>query len=117
MLKQIISISDDGTISTQVVKMTPEEIAALPQLPPASLPDITRRQLRLWLLGAGKDDNDVRTAIATIPDQMAQKAAVIEWEDSTLFKRDHPLIAYIAPMLGLNTPEAIDAAWFEATRL
>lgn len=111
MRKMIVS-------STGIVvrDMTPEEIAALPEPSSAPLPDLTRRQLRLWLLAAGKEDADVRAAIATIPDAGARKAALIEWEDSTVFQRAHPLIEPIARLLGLDTPEAIDAAWREAAQ-
>jgi hypothetical protein len=101
----------------EVRDMTPEEIASTPQAPPPLMPTLTRRQLRLWLLAAGKEDADVRAAIATISDERARKAAVIEWEDSTVFLRVHPLIEPIATMLGLDTPDAIDAAWREASQI
>lgn len=88
-----------------------------PVVPPPLMPTLTRRQLRLWLLAAGKEDADVRAAIATIPDERARKAAIIEWEDSTVFQRVHPLIEPIATMLGLDTPDVIDAAWREASQI
>lgn len=97
--------------------MTEEEIAEIPQRLPDPMPTLTRRQLRLWLLAAGKDDADVRAALATIPHGRARKAAEIEWEDSTVFERDHPLIEPIANLLGLTTPAAIDAAWREAAQI
>lgn len=107
-------VTPDGVVTRDMV---PEEIAEIPQAGPAPLPDLTRRQLRLWLLAAGKEDADVRAAIATIPGAGARKAALIEWEDSTVFQRAHPLIEPIANLLGLTTPAAIDAAWREAAQI
>lgn len=101
----------------QALVASGELIVAPYVAPPAPVPSITRRQLRLWLLGNGKTDADVRTIIGAIPDATQRAAAMIEWEDSNTYHRDHPLVAQLAPGIGLATPEGVDAAFREAATL
>jgi len=84
--------------------------------PPAPIPSITRRQLRLWLLSNGKTDADVRAVIAAIPDPTQRAAALIEWEDATTYERAHPLVTMLGAALGFSA-EALDAAFREAAAL
>lgn len=90
----------------------PDPAPALPAAPPAPL---TARQLRLWLLGRGITGAMVAAALATLPEP-DQEAAEIEWEYSTQYLRDHPLIDQIGAAFDL-TPEQIDAGWVEAAAL
>lgn len=69
-----------------------------PQVVPAS---VTMRQARLALLAAGLLD-DVDAAIAAIPDPVQRKAAQIEWEYATEVRRESPMLAMLAPALGLD---------------
>lgn len=76
--------------------------------PPAPDPvpeAVTARQARLALLGAGVLDQ-VDAALAAIPGSQG-RAAQIEWEYASAIRRDSPLIAALAPMLGL-TGEQVD---------
>ena len=100
----------------QEVDLTDEEIAGLLIVEPVYYKPITRRQLRLWLLSQGKRDNDVRQAINAIEDPIMKEAAIIEWEDSTIYERNHPLISQIGVALGLTT-EQIDQGFLGASNL
>lgn len=69
--------------------------------PAAAVPDeVTMRQARLALLGAGLLD-DVETAIDAMSDP-AKAAARIEWDYSNTLRRDHPLVATLGAGLGLT---------------
>lgn len=72
-------------------------------------PLITRRQARLFLLSIGKTSADVEAAIATISDPIEREAALIEWQDATLYRPDHPLFAQLAPLIGLSIDDLSDA--------
>ena len=75
-----------------------------------ALPPLTRRQLRLALLSIGVTAEDVETHIAAITDPVERAAALIEWEDATHYKRDHPLVADVAAAMELP-PEQVDDLW------
>ncbi|PZP72864.1 hypothetical protein [Agrobacterium sp. MS2] len=77
---------------------------------PPTLPPLTRRQLRLALLSIGVTADHVETHIADITDPVDRAAALIEWEDATHYKRDHPLVADVAAAMQLP-PEQVDALW------
>lgn len=82
-----------------------------PYIPtPAPLPNLTARQLRLGLNSLGKLAV-VEAAINQLPDPTKGEAK-IEWEFASTFRRDHPLILQISPILGLSD-EQIDAVWLE----
>lgn len=71
------------------------------------VPDsITMRQCRLQLLATGKLGL-VQPAIDAMPEPQ-RSAANIEWEYGSTVLRSSPLIAQLAPVLGWDTPEAID---------
>lgn len=78
------------------------EVFSPPPAPPAPVPDnVTMRQARLALLGAGLLD-DVDAAIAAIPNETQRRAAQIEWEYATTVERASPLIGQLAPALSLT---------------
>jgi hypothetical protein len=93
------------------------ELVIAPYLPPppAPTPTLTRRQLRLGLLGLGVTSAQVEGVIATLPEP-DRSVALIEWQDASVYQREHPLVAQIGAALGLTT-EALDAAWVEAASL
>lgn len=80
-----------------------------PPGPPPLLP-LTRRQLRLALLSIGVTAEDVEAHIADIADPIERAAAMIEWEDATHYKRDHPLVADVATAMALPS-EQVDVLW------
>lgn len=69
--------------------------------PPHTPSEITIRQARLALHAAGLLD-DVEAAIAT-----AGRAAQIEWEYASVFRRDNPVLTAMQSALGL-TDEMLD---------
>jgi len=75
-----------------------------------SMRNLTARQLRLGLLSLGKLEA-VPAAIAELP-QPEKSQAEIEWNFATEFRRLHPLITQLVPILGL-TDEQVDAVWEE----
>jgi hypothetical protein len=83
--------------------------------PPPPPEAVTARQARLALLGAGLLDN-VDAALATISDPQARRAAEIEWEYALEIRRDSPLVAELAPLLGL-TDEQVDDLFRAAAEL
>ena len=83
-----------------------------PPPPPAPVPaEITMRQARLALLGAGKLAA-VDTAINAM-DEPAKSAAKIEWEYSQEVQRHNGFVSVLAPMLGM-TAEQTDALFVDA---
>lgn len=75
--------------------------------PPAPAPivpaAVTMRQARLALLQAGKL-NAVNTAIAGMSGAQGE-AAKIEWEFSNEVQRAQPLVAALAPVLGMTSAQ------------
>lgn len=80
------------------------------------IPDITARQLRLWLVSNGIALASIDGAIASIEDATVKAKAQIEWEYATEYKRDHPLVAQIASALGLSSAQ-IDQAFKDASKV
>lgn len=81
--------------------LTPEEKRA-------AMPNLTARQLRLGLLQLGKLAG-VPVAIAALPEPEKSQAQ-IEWDYASEFRRLHPLIVQLIPILGL-TDEQVDPVW------
>lgn len=83
--------------------------------PPPQITEVTMRQARLALLGAGLLD-DVTAALNAIENANAKAAALIEWEFSNTFKRDGVLVQQLAPTLGL-TESQLDSLFAQAATL
>lgn len=80
------------------------------------LPPLTRRQLRLGLLSTGITAEDVEAEINAIVDPTERAYGMIEWQDATQFRRDHPLIAQVAVAMALPS-EQVDDLWVWALDL
>ncbi|WPM80922.1 hypothetical protein R5W60_04270 [Brucella pseudintermedia] len=72
------------------------------------MPTLTARQLRLGLLYLGKLA-EVPIAIAALPEPERSQAQ-IEWDFASEFRRLHPLIVQLIPILDL-TDEQVDPVW------
>lgn len=96
----IIRVVDGHTGEVFDREMTPEEVAAIPAPEPVRVLSITPRQARLVLLQLGVLDQ-VAAAIASLPSPQ-KEAASIEWEYATVIERHSPLLAQLAPALGLS---------------
>ncbi len=86
----------------------------LPVAAPVVPVEITMRQARLVLLGAGKLAA-VDTAIAAMPEPN-KSAAEIEWEYSNTVMRHNGFVSALGPMLGLTDAE-IDALFVAGAKL
>ena len=93
--------------------MTPAEMDAVANAPPVPS-EVTMRQARLALLGAGKLAM-VDAAIDALPEPQ-RSAARIEWEYSSAVQRHNGFVAALGPALGM-TPEQIDALFVAAAAL
>lgn len=76
--------------------------------------EVTMRQARLALLGAGKLAA-VDAAIEALPEPQ-RSAARIEWDYSSTVRRSQPLVLALAPALGLSTGQ-LDALFITAATL
>ena len=76
--------------------------------------EVTMRQARLALLGAGKLAA-VDAAINALPEP-SRSAARIEWDYSSTVRRQQPLVLQLGPALGLDAA-ALDALFLAAGAL
>lgn len=103
-----------GNVTTVMQEVVvPEQPEPTPEQIRASLPPISRRQLRLTLVRNQIALDDVAAMIDGLPDGLPKDEARIEWEDAVTFERLHPTLITIADGLGL-TPERVDELWREA---
>jgi hypothetical protein len=84
-------------------------------IPVPVITTVTMRQARLALLGVGLLD-DVDTAIASIEDPTAKRAAQIEWEYATVVDRNSVFAQTLATQLGL-TAEQLDDLFTQAAAI
>ena len=91
-----------------------EPLPADPVIPP-KVTEVTMRQARLALLGAGLLDG-VDAALNAIPNEAQRKAALIEWEFSNTVQRDMALVQQLAPALGLSEQQ-LDNLFAQAAQL
>lgn len=91
------------------------QVFTAPPPPPPVVPqEITMRQARLVLLGAGLLSG-VQTAIDGLPEPQ-RSAANIEWEFSNTLQRRNPFVLTLGPALGL-TDAQIDALFIQGATL
>lgn len=93
-------------VDGQIVPFTPPPVE-----PP--VPDITRRQLRLWLVRNGIALANVEEAIDAMPEP-ARTEAQIEWQDASVYKLSNPLVIQIGAAVGLTDIEALKQAFRDA---
>jgi hypothetical protein len=79
-------------------------------------PQVSARQIRLWLVRNGIPLATVEAAIDSITDQPTRDSVRVEWEYAPYVERSHPLLAPLASALGLDEV-AVDAAFREAAAL
>jgi len=87
------------------------ERLAVYALPPAAeiIPNVTPRQIRQALILSGVTTASIEAALDSLPEPM-QSLAKIEWEYSTAFERNRPLVNQMASMLGWTSAQ-LDALW------
>lgn len=93
--------------SLNAAELAAAEDAVAAQLVPAS---VSPRQFRLAVMGAG-------ISLAAIEQALDGNApALVEWEYSTEFRRDHPMLVAMAADFGLDAA-AMDALFIAAAQL
>lgn len=92
------------------MEMKPKKYKA-PKLTPDNFP-LARWQFHAMLEVLGKT-GDVASAIDGIPDAIDRAVARAKLNNADVFTRDDPLIAVLAPMIGLDDT-TIDDAWMQA---
>ena len=105
-------IDTEYKIGVTITGTVAQAEADLRKLKAWSIP-VTPRQFRLALLDIDVTPDNVESLLATIEDEKLRTAAQIEWRNATEIRRDHPLIAQIAPMLG-GTDEMLDDLFLSA---
>jgi hypothetical protein len=104
-------VSADGSPLPSEKQITTALAAAERTRLRTSLPAITARQLRLWLHGAGLLEQ-IPALIAALPEPQ-RTTAQIEWEFSSDYQRDHPLVTQLGAALGMTSAD-MDLAWKQA---
>lgn len=79
-------------------------------------PQVSARQIRLWLIKNGIDLAAVEAAIDSIMDQPTRDSVRVEWEYAPYIERSHQWLAPLSQVLGLDEA-AVDAAFREAASL
>lgn len=114
----IVAIFDEDGISRSscLASVLPPDTVILPYIaPPVAVPaEITMRQARLVLMGAGKL-TAVDAAIAAMPEPQ-KSAAKIEWEYSNTVQRHNGFVSALGPALGLTESE-VDALFIAGAAL
>lgn len=82
---------------------------------PAPIADVTPRQMRQALVLSGVSLNDIETALNSLSEP-TKSLAKIEWEYSTMFQRNRPLVLQVGAMLGW-TSQQLDTLWAFAKTL
>lgn len=111
VITNVIEAPPEGTEFPGMVR-TPEGVVpviggawdGVNLIPPPPIKDVpktvSKRQLKLALLDLGLLD-DVEELISSSPD----RALRINWEDGSVFDRDHSLVSTVASVLGKTTEE------------
>lgn len=100
-----LTLPDDTEEDTWTQKLA--EYSQTP--PPQNFPNVTPRQIRQALFINGITEDTINNAIAQLSDP-AKTLAQIEWEYSTAFIRDNPIVEQIGLIIGWNSDQ-IDALW------
>ena len=108
-----VSFNTSSDIDMEILDAT--ELTPDPYVePPPEFPEITRRQIRLWLLSKGISVADVEVEIEKLAEPQ-RSIAKIEWDGNT-FKRENPFVDTIGLALGF-TSQQMDIGWSEAATL
>jgi hypothetical protein len=115
-IEQLWTTEQLAAIGLEVV---PPPEPAPPSTDPADYPlEPFQFYAMLEIIGSQSDpardlEAEILAAIDAIPDLNTKAVARAKLKHTSLFHRDNPLFAQIAPTLGMNDAE-IDAAWMQA---
>jgi hypothetical protein len=103
-------------IAQKGINSTVEQITKeIPIAQSTDIADVTPRQIRLALLGAGVTEAMIDSVINSLTSP-TKEAAMIAWKYSTMFQRHNALIPVIAAMLNFNNQQ-LDQLWIVASSL
>jgi len=101
---QVFKVTLGNHTITQDDNDAPEPVVA-----PVKVPDfVTMAQARKAMILSGVSIANVDSAIAAIVDADEKALAEVDWEYSTTVRRNSPLVASLAPALGLSDAQ-VDA--------
>lgn len=92
-----------------------EKLAVYAQQPVKIIPDVTPRQIKQALILSGVSLSAIETALNTLSEP-TKSLAIIEWQESNMFVRNHPLVLAVGQMLGW-TSQQLDDLWLFAGTL
>ena len=105
-------ISASHTI--EMVAGIPTRVLVLEDAPVQSAAPLSARQFRLALIQAGILPS-IQAAIDAL-EEPTRSWVTTEWEYSTEFDRDHPMVIGLSAQVGL-TPEQVDTMWIWAATI
>lgn len=108
---QLVEWLAAGNIPVEVAYVAPAVIEHI-----EVIPDITARQLRLWLVSNDISLDAIDAQISIISDAAEKAKAQIEWEYASSYNRNHPLVAQITTAMGM-TSQQVDQAFKDASQL
>lgn len=79
-------------------------------------PQVSARQVRLWLIDNNISLASVDAAIDSMADETLKEKTRVEWEFAPYIERTHPLIDAIGMAIGLTAAQ-IDNAFIQASQL
>lgn len=96
---------------TSELTLNDQEILQLitPQQAPEVFPPLSQSQVRISLIQNGFNLIDIDNAINSMTEPDKTKA-LIQWEFTTIFERNHPFVIQVCSMLGL-TDAQLDNLW------
>lgn len=106
-----LELPDDTSESDWLAKLA--KYAEPP--PPIILPNVTPRQIRQALILRGVMLSQITEAINQLPEPY-KSLAMVEWEYSTAFIRNNPLVAQIGAVVGWDADQ-LDELWKLAASL
>ncbi len=101
-----VAVARDRALVDGVLKW----VEVLEDAPPPPFPTLKRKELRSALVSIGIFAADVTAKISEIADPTAREFALIDWEDTQDYERDHPLVDTLAVGFALPS-EQVDALW------
>lgn len=110
-----LSDLDSNLYRSGKIQWNPETSSFEPTPVPVP-PNVSARQIRLWLVQHGFVLSQIDNAINNIEDTLVRETVRIEWEYAPYVERNHVWLVPLAQSLGLNE-EQIDQAFREAFQL
>ena len=114
----VVAELEGGGVQSMLAGALPPETAVLPYAAPAALvpTEVSMAQAQIALMRAGVSLATVSALIDGIADAQVRAEARVWWEKSNAVKRNHPVVAMLAPGLGLSSAQ-VDALFIAAAAI